>query len=84
MPIWQIQIQENACKDMFQRKIDEIYKGLPNVFGTADILVVGYDGDGKDHDDTLKKVLQICRQGNLIINKDKCHFRYTSLPFLAK
>ena len=39
---------------MYQRKIDEIFKDLPNVFGTAeDILVVGYDVDGKDHDDTL-------------------------------
>ena len=42
--------------DMFQRKIDEIFKDWPNVFGNADdILVVGYDSDGKDHDDTLWK-----------------------------
>ena len=47
---------------MFQRKIDEILKNLQNVFGFADdILVVGYDIDGKDHDDTLQKPLQICR-----------------------
>ena len=40
--------------DMFQQKIDEIFKDLPNVLGIAgDILVVGYDSDGKDHDDTL-------------------------------
>ena len=44
--------------DMFQRKRDEIFKDLPNVFGIAgDILVVGYDVDGKDHDDTLQRVL---------------------------
>ena len=36
---------------MFQRKIDEIFKGAPNVFGTADgILVIGYDGNGRDHE----------------------------------
>ena len=30
--------------DMFQRKVDEIFKELPNVFGiTHDILDVGYD-----------------------------------------
>ena len=40
--------------DVFQRKIDEIFKDLPNVFGSADdILVVGYDVDGKDHENTL-------------------------------
>ena len=36
--------------DMFQLKIDEIFKDLLNVFGIADdILVIGYDSDGKDH-----------------------------------
>ena len=39
---------------MFQGKIDVIFKDLPNVFGIVDdILVVGYDSDGKDLDDTL-------------------------------
>ena len=48
------------AEDMFQRKIDEIFKDLPNVFGIADdILTVGYDVDGKDHDDTLWRVLQM-------------------------
>ena len=37
--------------DMFQRKIDEIFKELSNVFSIADdILVAGYEADGKDHD----------------------------------
>ena len=40
---------------MFQRKIDKIFKDLHNVFGIADdILVVVYDWDGKDHDETLQ------------------------------
>ena len=30
--------------DMFQWKIDEIFKGVPNIFGIADdICIVGYD-----------------------------------------
>ena len=67
--------------DMFQRKIDEIFKDLPNVFDiTDDILVVGYDRDGKDYD-TLQRVLQRCRQVNLKLNKDKCHFRCTQVLF---
>ena len=40
--------------DIFQRKIDKMFKNLPNVFHIADdILVVGYDSDGMDHDNTL-------------------------------
>ena len=40
--------------DMFQRKIDDIFKDLPGVFGIVDnILVVGYDRDGKGHNETV-------------------------------
>ena len=35
--------------NMFQRKIDGILKERPNAFGTVDdLLVVGYEADGKD------------------------------------
>ena len=55
---------------MYYRKVDEIFKNVPNVFGIADdILVAGYDIDGKDHDKMLQKVLQICRWVNLKLTK---------------
>ena len=61
MSIWQVQIQEIGAApagDMFKWKIDKIFEDLPNVFGIADeILVVDYDSNGKDHDDTLPKAL---------------------------
>ena len=45
--------------DMFQRKIDEIFKDLPNVFSIADdIWFVGYEADGKDHDEMLQEYLR--------------------------
>ena len=71
---------------MFQRKTDKIFKELPNVSGIADdILVVGYEADGKDHDETFCRVLQIFRQVNLKLNKNiKCHFRCTSVPFFGE
>ena len=76
---------EALAGDMLQDKIDEIFKDLPNVFGIADnILVVGYDSDGKDHGGPLWWVLQICRNEILKLNKDKCHFRCTSVPFFEE
>ena len=70
---------------MFKRKAAEIFQNVPNVFGIADdILVVGFDIYGKDHDDTLQKILQIYRQVNLILNKGKCIFRCTSVPFVTE
>ena len=66
---------------MLQHKIDD----MPNVFGIADdILVIGYDYDGTDQDATVHKVLQRCKEGNLKLNKEKCHFRCTSIPFLDR
>ena len=39
---------------------------MPNVFGTVDdISIAGFNEQGKDHDKTSDRVLQICRQENL-------------------
>ena len=66
---------------MLQRKIDELFQGLPNVFGIADdILIAEFDDLGRDHDAILDKVLRIYRQANQKLNKDKCLFRCTSIP----
>ena len=41
-------------------KNDKIFNAIPNVFGIADeILIVGYDADCRDHDRTLRQVMQI-------------------------
>ena len=71
--------------NMFQHKIDEIVSDMPNVFGIADdILVIGYNEDGTDHDTAVHKVLWQCKEVNIKLNKDKCHFRCTSIPFFGK
>ena len=70
---------------MFQCKIDKIFNDIPKVFGIADdILVIGYDKDGADHDRAVYKVLKCCQDVNLKLNKDKCHFRCTSIPFFGE
>ena len=70
---------------MFQCKIDEIFSDMPNVFGIADdILVIGYDENGADHDATVHNVLWQCEEVNLKLNKEKCHFRCMSIPFFGE
>ena len=71
--------------NMFQCKIDEIFNDIPNVFGIADnILVIGCDKDGTDHDEAVHKVLRQCQDVNLKLNEEKCHFRCTSIPFFGE
>ena len=86
--VWQVQIQGIAIWTQaicFNERSMTFLKNLPNAFGIADdFLVVGYDSDGKDHDEMLWQVLQICRHMYLKLNKDKCHFRFTSVPFWVR
>ena len=70
---------------MFQCKIDKIFSDMMNVFGiTDDILVIGYEDNGADHDTAVHKVLWRCKEVNLKLNKEKCHFRCTSIPFFGE
>ena len=58
--------------NMFQCKIDEIFSDMPNVFGIADdILDIGYDENGADHDAAVHKVVLQCEEVNLKLNKEK-------------
>ena len=69
---------------MFQRKTDEMFNDIHNVFGIADyIQITGFDADSRDHDASLEQVLQKCRQANLKLNKEKCIFRWTWIPFFG-
>ena len=71
--------------NIFLQKIDEIFNDMPSVFGIADdIIVVGYKDDGRDHDETVQKVLHRCSEVNVKLNKDKCHFRCMSVPFFRE
>ena len=59
---------------MFQNKIDELFSGMSNVFAIADDIWLQAWWLGKDHDETLEKVLQVCRQMNLKLNKYNVSF----------
>ena len=50
----------SSTGDVFERKIDEIFKGLQNVFGTVDIILIeGYNDNGVVHNKTQCRMLQI-------------------------
>ena len=44
--------------NIFQKKIDEFFNDISNVFGIADnILITRFDAEGRDHDVCLQQVL---------------------------
>ena len=70
---------------MYERKIDKLLHGLHNAFGIADDILIAGSGElGRDHDEAVDKVLEICRKDNLRPNKEKYHFRCTSFHSLER
>ena len=59
------------------------YLELLNVPGIADdILVVGYNKDVTDHNAMLcRSTPHMQKKENLKLNKEKCHFKSTGIPF---
>ena len=71
--------------NMCHRKIDKLLQGMTNVFCiTDDILIAWIDDLGRYYDAALNKVLRICREANLKLNKDKCLFRHRNIPFIRE
>ena len=63
----------------------KIVNDMPNVFGiTDDILVTGYNKDGADHNEAVYSMLRQCQVVSLKLNKDKCHFRCSSIAFFGE
>ena len=67
---------------MLQRKVDETFGNIPGVTGIVDnIVVVGYQEDGKDHDANLKAVLERARETGIKLNPDKLKVKCKKIPF---
>ena len=68
-----------SAGDMFQQKIEEIFKNIANALSTANgILNVGYDTDDRSHNKTMEWVMQICQQK--IWNQNKNVISGTRIP----
>ena len=65
---------------MLQKKTDELFSDMPNIFSIADdILIAGFGEQGEDHNAMLDKVLRKYSQAYLKLNKDKCLFRCSNI-----
>ena len=69
---------------MFQKKIDGMFSGMPNVFSIPDdILIAGFN---EQHKTLMKhKKSTLCMQiHNLKFNKVRYLFRCASIPFFGE
>ena len=71
-----------VASDVFQRKLDSIYIGLPGITGIADDMIV-YGADEKEHDQNLIRFLDVTRNNGLRLNKDKLQFKKKEVSFFG-
>jgi len=76
-------------QDIFQRKLDEVYRGIPNVIGIADDIIVCGSSE-QEHDKAFTKKLKATHKHNISLNSEKLQLisdfgsQYVSKRFKAK
>ena len=64
--------------DVYQYKVDSHLEGIKNCMAIADdIIIFGYRDDGRDHDATVRQVLDKAKAVGMKFNPSKCQFRKT-------
>ena len=66
----------------FQRAIDILTEDMPGVAANIDDIVVG-GATQDEHDDALRRFMDVAQKRGLIINKEKSKFNTTELHFLG-
>ena len=71
-----------VASDIFQRKLDSVYIGLPGVTGIADDMVV-YGTTESEHDWNLINFCETTRKNGLRLNKSKIQFKKKEVSFFG-
>ena len=73
----------NVSQDVFQRKLDEVFKNIPNVGGIADdILIVG--NPPQEDDQAFINMLEASRNNNVSLNSEKLQFKQPKIGFYGQ
>ena len=71
-----------VASNIFQRKLDSVYIGLPGVTGIADDMVI-FGRNEEEHDRNLILFLETTRKNGLILNKRKLQFKKEEVSFFG-
>ena len=71
-----------TAPEEFQRRLSSALKGLKGASVVADDTLI-YGKDQTEHDNNLRKFLKRARECGLKLNKKKCKFHMTELPYIG-
>ena len=69
-----------ASQHIFQRKLDEILRDIPNVAGIADNILI-FGSTDIEHNQAFINMLQTCRKNNVGLNSEKLQFKQEKINF---
>ena len=69
-----------VSQDIFQHKLDEILRDIPNVAGIADDILV-FGSSDIEHDQAFINMLETCRKNNVGLNSEKLQFKQDKINF---
>ena len=74
----------SLSSDIYQYKVDGHLDGIKNCMAIADdIIMFGFEEDGSDHDNTVRKVLDKARSVGMWFNPTKCQFKQKQVKFFG-
>ena len=71
-----------VASDIFQKKLDSVYIGLPGVTGIADDMII-FGKSKLEHDRNLLQFLESTRKNGLVLNKSKLQFKKQEVHFFG-
>ena len=72
----------STAPEEFQRRLSTALEGLKGVSVVADDILI-YGKDRAEHDENLRKILKRASKCELKLNKKKCRFHMTELPYIG-
>ena len=73
-------LRVKVSQDIFQRKLDEILRDIPNVAGIADDILV-FGSPDIEHDQAFINILETCRKNTVGLNSEKLQFKQEKINF---
>ena len=71
-----------SAPEVFQNVMSHLFQDIEGVEVIVDDLVV-WGEDVEQHDARLRQVLDRCRERNLKLNREKCHFRVSEVRYVG-
>ena len=72
----------SCAPEMFQKILEKMLLGCDGTFNFIDDIIV-HGSTEKEHDDRLKKLLQVLKENDVLLNEKKCIYKTKSIKFLG-